>query len=188
MKKICLSFFCLLLVNLGFSQTDDIENVKLELYGGPVNCISIMTEGKEMQLYYSEKHNQIISKNQFEQYPDTVYYPIVARVRIFKKSNSTFPDNLSVRIDFEYIKRIQGSLKAIQINSPHRIRTSKILGKDRNDENKFYVDRGEVNPDELLLYKTEDVYRLGYLEKSTIVGFNLFIRDLRATIKDGVRE
>lgn len=186
MKKISLLFVCFLIINFTYSQTENIDLIKLELYGGTVSSVSITTDGKELQLFYSEKNNQIISNNQFETYPDSIYYPIIARVRIFKKTPTIFPNNLSLRIDFEYFKKVKGINKAIQIYTSYNISNSKILGKDPNDGDKFYIDGGNTSPDELMLYNTADIYRLGYLDKS-IVGKNIFIRDLKATIREGVR-
>lgn len=168
---------------------EDISLIKLELYGGDITLVGLRTGGKELPLFYSEKHNQIVCSEEFELYPDSTYYPIVARVRLFKKTPTLFPNNLSMRIDLEYIKNNKGLKKSYEIIfSEYEISNSKILGRDPKEENKFYIETTNSNPDEFLLYENTESgkYRIGYLSKG-ILSRNLFVRNLVATIKEGVR-
>lgn len=182
----------LLLISLSISlcvksqAVENIEFVNLELYGGEVSSISLLTEGQEQRLYYAENENEVISQNSLSKYGGNVY-PIIARVRIYKKLQ-WFPDNQSFEINFEYLKKINGIEQAFKINNYLEIRHQKILGLDSEDANKYYTDGGNKNSNELLLYYNSqtDVYRLGYIDKSALRK-TLIIRNLKATIKSGVK-
>lgn len=187
MKKIILLAFLALGFMVSNSQ-EDISLIKLELYGGDVTYNGFTTGGKELPLYFSVKHNKILCSEEFEMYPDSNYYPVIARIRIFKKT-SIFPNNLSLRIDLEYVKTVQGRKRTYEIiGSEKGITNSKILGRDSKDENKFYIDRHNEKPDEFYLYKDNETgrYRIGYLT-NYILSNILVVRNLVATIREGVR-
>ena len=167
---------------------ENIEFVKLELYGGRVISNSILTGGEDLQLFYSEKHDEVISKTLFPKYPDQIYYPIIARFRLYKKMQ-LFPDNLSFDVNFEYLKKVNGVERAFKITSFIEVHHHKILGRDSTDENKFFSEAGNKIPSELILSHNiiSNTYRLDYLDKAnSVVQLNLFIDNLTEKIREGV--